>query len=301
MIVSYVAKQYNIVVMCLQTVSFQTIITTDYINTYTRTTYADRGMKWQVVLDPALLPNYPVRVGVLAFPSNGRQYSEYPYSALDIRTAGNHQHLEKIQRIDAVSESDVTFGGAQSPGRFYYRLSENDPNTFVHAGRECSIWVDADIAFDTADGLVKIDKAAAGKCPCSRQQMDELMYSPVLSDRIPPGIRCWTMVAPVIDNGEQKHTPTCCYDRNNSLIVEQGLANGMNLYRRFSGARQFDDEKHYSLCCGESYLAQRITTPQLCALYKARRPVSTCKNFRSGKTSEYHLYMTLSLCLCLYR
>ncbi|KAK2160224.1 hypothetical protein NP493_1661g00003 [Ridgeia piscesae] len=253
-----------------QTASFQTIIATDYINTYTKTTYADRGMTWQVVLDPALLPNYPARVGVLAFPTSGRQYSEYPYSALDIRTAGNDQHLAKIQRIDAVSESDVAYGGVQSSGQFYYRLSENDPNTFVHAGKECSTWADADVAFDATDGVVKIDAATAGKCPCSRQQMDELQYSEVLSDRITPGIRCWTMMTPFVDDGVQKHTPTCCYDRNDSLIVEPQLTNGMNVYRRFSGSRQLDDEKLYGLCCGEAYLTQRISTPQLCSLYKTR-------------------------------
>ncbi|KAI0239341.1 Mucin-like protein [Lamellibrachia satsuma] len=269
-----------------RTASFQTIITTDYINTYTKTTYADRGMKWQVVLDPAMLPSYPARVGTLAFSSKGRQYSEYPYSALDVRTAGNEVHVAKIQRIDAVSESDVTYGGAQSSGQFYYRLSENDPGTFVHAGRECSNWAEADIAFDTNDGAVKIDEATAGKCPCSRQQMDYLQYSEVLSDRITQGIRCWTMLTLFVNDGDQKHTPTCCYDINDSLVVDPELTNGMNLYRRFSGARQLDDDKYYSLCCGEAYLAQRIATPELCALYKTRRPVSTCKNFRSGKTSN---------------
>ena len=253
-------------------------------------------MKWQVVLDPALLPKYPARVGVLAFPSSGRRYSEYPYSALDIRTAGNDQHLAKIQRIDAVSESDVTYGGAQSHGQFFYRLSDNDPNTFVHAGRECGNWLDADIAFDTMDGVGKIDETMADSCPCSRLQLDDLLYTTVLSDRIPPDIRCWTMVAPTVDNVDGSQTPSCCYNRNNSLVVEPTLTNGMNLYRRFSGPRQLNDEKHYSLCCGETFMARRFTTPQLRGLYTARRPASTCRNYRSAKTSQCQLY-NMYICL----
>ena len=268
-----------------QTVSFQTIITTDYTNTYTKTTYADRGMKWLVVLDAALLPVYPARVGQLEFSGNVREYSEYKYSSLDIRV--NPNDLAKIQRIDAVSESDNTYGGTQSKGQFYYQLSLNDANTFVHAGRDCSRWVADDIAFDSSSGAVQIDAATAGKCPCSRQQMDRLMYGEVFSDRIPQGIRCFTMLTLFVNNGSQQHTPSCCYNGNDSLVVEPAQTNGMNLYRRFSGARQLVDEKHYSLCCGDVYLAQRITTPALCALYITRRPVSICQNFNSGQTSEY--------------
>ena len=117
--------------------SFQTIVATDYANTYAKHTYNDRAMNWSVVLDSGTQPNYPARKGFLSLTpaattatTSGattsttatRHYDEYKYSYADVRsvtgTNAVQNLIDKIEKIDAVQEATVAYNGDVKPGRF---------------------------------------------------------------------------------------------------------------------------------------------------------------------------------------
>ena len=84
-----------------QTVTFQVVMITDYVNTYAKVIYNDREMTWDVLRNS--VKNYPVRIGLL---KQNETAEEYPQSYLNLISSPEDQ--DKIERIDDVTPTSLT-------------------------------------------------------------------------------------------------------------------------------------------------------------------------------------------------
>lgn len=259
-----------------KTVSFQTIVATDFSNTYVSTTYADRGMTWDLKLSAGTSPTYPVRVGwVGTDPDATVHSSEYTYSYWDIRT-GSPTLIPRIQNIDAYATD-----GRGRVGYQYYVLTNND-GTFIHPGVQCANWVAAD-KVDTS--TPKINQIDVGKCPCDLTQMTSSWRLGTVIN----SFKCYLRVRLT-----QEHTPHCCYDSSGAIVTSPTPANGRNLYQRYSGTKRASTLTHYGYCCSQSYITTGQTTQALCDAFLVERPVSTCNNYVKCKAGNAFSVLMLS-------
>ena len=83
-----------------QTVTFQVVMITDYVNTYAKVIYNDREMTWDVLRNS--VKNYPVRIGLL---KQNETAQEYPQSYLSL--VSSPEDKDKIQRIDDVTPTSL--------------------------------------------------------------------------------------------------------------------------------------------------------------------------------------------------
>lgn len=240
-------------------------------------------MLWKVPVNKATLPNYPVRIGYLAFPDGQRKYEEYPYSFLSVMVSGNLDKVNGIERISDIAESSVKSGGSTQPGVFYYSLSNNDERTFQHPGLQCFEWIKADEGQDAIS--VPINVTYATLCPSTRDQVSDSSYQ--LYSTI-DGINCYIHRVPLYSNLPEMHTPRCCYLSSGAIITSPRLAK--NLYARYTGTKLQADDDMYSLCCGQAYLETGYTSTELCSRYLERRPVSTDTNYKSITICMYYFY-----------
>ena len=112
-------------------ISFQTVMVSDYVNTYAKHTYSDRAMNWSIVLDAGSQPYYPARKGFLSIaPDAGgatRHSDEYRYSFADVRSVNGESAVaalvERIEKIDAVVESSLAYNGDVRPGRLEFTVT----------------------------------------------------------------------------------------------------------------------------------------------------------------------------------
>ena len=259
---------------CFQTINFQTVLVTDYTNTYVKMIYEDRAMSWRLGLDTAVLPvnSYPARVGFRVQAETSVLHEDYVYSFLDVSQASNHPHITSIEQIDGVSETQIGGGGWNEQGRFFYALSDHDAATFVHAGKICKDWLVADDLPGRI--LTPIEPSHAASCPCTLNVLKLLLakYQRLTHDVIPAGIECYGEVAVAM-------TPRCCYDGNGLLIADHQQTAGFALYQAFTGAEGEVDISAYEYCCGQENLLSRASSVSLCSSFLGRRPLSTCDSF----------------------
>lgn len=83
-----------------QTVTFQVVMITDYVNTYAKVIYNDREMTWDVLRNS--VKNYPVRIGLL---KQNETAQEYPQSYLNLISSPEDQ--DRIQKIDDVTPTSL--------------------------------------------------------------------------------------------------------------------------------------------------------------------------------------------------
>ena len=83
-----------------QTVTFQLVMISDYVNTYVKVIYSDRDMKWDVL---ASVGNYPVRIGLL---KQNEAAEEYPQSYLNL--ISTPEDKEKIEKIDSATPTALS-------------------------------------------------------------------------------------------------------------------------------------------------------------------------------------------------
>ena len=246
----------------------QTILVTSYVDTYVINTYEDRAMKWNVLVNAASLPNYPVRIGYLAFKDTTRYYQEYQYSFTN-----DYDNLDKIQRIDTVQQT-----GASEPGLFYYELDDNNDATFINPGYECRKWLDEDEAFDISTGT-SIDSTLASSCAESLNNAQLYSYNKYINVNIPTEYTCYTLKRAALyphtsdASLDQVQTPRCCYDSRNALVTQPTLLQGLNLFQRFSSTiKQNEEMAMYENCCSQGHIKSGSSTLELCNAFKERRP-----------------------------
>ena len=257
-----------------QTVEVQSILVTSFIDTYVLTTYQDRSMHWNVLVNAASLPHYPVRIGYLAFNGAVRHYNEYQYSF-----TSDYSNLDKIQKIDQETQT-----GASNAGEFYYVLDDNNENSFTNPGYKCRRWVDEDRAFDVTSGTT-IDFTLAASCMVSLNHGQLYSYNKYINSNIPSGYTCYTLkkakkFSHSSDSSlNQVQTPRCCYDSDNALVTEPALIKGLNLYQRFASTLKHNEEfEMYQHCCSKANIQAGTSTVDLCTAFKGRRPVASSTN-----------------------
>lgn len=271
----------------LQTVTFQTVLVTDYANTYTEVSYEDGGMTWSIPTDT--LQFYPVRIGTLAYTSadySNKITNDYLHSSLLLFTASAVDILE-LERIDVYSENDIYGSNYPStqPGRFFYELSINSPlPTFFHAGYLCYTWLEQEAIYATS---YPVDLTDAHACPSNLNQLQQvsLQYTEYVSTS---EYACYNKIVGQAGGTNQNLRHRCCYYLTSGcLIQDPRLVNGVNLYARFDSPQMELDDEAYSYCCASSYIASHMTDTAKCTQFKTFRPVSDFSAFASPTACKY--------------
>ena len=270
----------------LQTVTFQAILVTDFINTYTKITYKDRGMRWSINLNKGIIPSYPAGVGCLF--RDKIYYEQYRYSFFDTREGLENKKM--IEKIDAVIQSKayhLSTSGGKTPGRFYFQLN-NAKDANVNPGYACWKWIESDKIFDTI--YTAIDYQEAETCPPIFNQF-QIFQNEVFANTA--DYICWKDLFPEKNAGNQERSKRCCYEKGNgALITTPSLVGGLNTYQRFSGSLLTRDNNMYSTCCSEVNIKKGLSSRSLCKQFINRRPVCTSKHFK-GSSAGNTLIMKL--------
>ena len=226
----------------LQTVTFQSILATDYKTTYYVTVYADGGMQWTVPMSgvPGSNNEYVARVAIVCGSSD--KYT-YDYSQLPHSQIINKGKIERIQNVyqiytgfstDAVTlfqkrktSGSITYGDAGGSssvpaygrrGVFVFVLK----TVTSHPVLRCKSW----LASATAISNVKL----AHRCPATKAQM----VSPSIFTRTVVGDYEFFFIPGTNSNEGMNCGYISPAKANKGTLIDKSLykpVNGNNLYR----------------------------------------------------------------------
>ena len=158
---------------------------------------------------------YPVRIGMVIQNIQGnlqQETTEYPYSGLNL--VNDIDNLDKIQRIDSVSEFDIYSSSNINKGRFYQNLTNNDPDSFLNPGLKCQVWLNEDEEFYYMHSEYIAEDT--GSCPCDISEVLLSVYEEINARDMQEMDNIWCYrkywVLATEEEGEGL-TPRCCYDR----------------------------------------------------------------------------------------
>ncbi|KAL5013300.1 hypothetical protein ScPMuIL_007570 [Solemya velum] len=259
-------------------VTLQLVLATDFRNTFAKYVYDDRGMGWNIALNKATQPVYPVWMGAV-IPSGlaNLNVHKYSFSFLDIHVPDMEVNLNKIKKIDQVIPSDVDGLGSQS-GQFFWSLSDNN-DSFIHPAVVCNNWIVGDIEIDSEENPINVEDSTF--CPCSLDQMIKTFYVQLDSSRIPATLTCWKKKNSPLAAVAGEHARRCCYFPGGQLVENVLDTNGMTTYTRHSGDAGDKDDAMFDVCCSSTIINQ--AKEYLCSQYLARRPACTCNKVKTAK------------------
>ncbi|KAL3851663.1 hypothetical protein ACJMK2_015392, partial [Sinanodonta woodiana] len=282
------------------TVTFQSILISNYVHTFWIAKYGDRQMLWNIALD-STMTHYPAQVGL--YVQGGTKFI-YHYGYLPYTDANNMDFIEKIDQVyfvvpvtisslQTLKNLWVTSGyqytkdkttaessysgqyGLLKLGEVFLGLTDNS-QSFRHLAIEFDDWLSMDIA----DQTNVIDVAHAQECPCTLSQASSV-FEPVHDpkSKIPAGVRCITKIN--YQDSNDGRAVRCCYNFQNQLIYDHAAVNGMNTYRRYFPPKSDKDDDIYSFACSSD--VHSYTGEDLCSKFIKRRPHSAgCIEFKSS-------------------
>nr|XP_022299294.1 uncharacterized protein LOC111108065 [Crassostrea virginica] len=270
-----------------ETVTFQVVMITDYVNTYAKVIYNDREMTWDVLRNS--VKNYPVRIGLL---KQNETAEEYPQSYLNLISSPEDQ--DRIQRIDDVTPTSLT-GDVKWPrkGFFYYKISgSGGVSASSHPGLVCSTFL-TNKKNELQNSSFSVKKADVSKCPPSASQLTDSLKELKIAG-IPSSMTCYAKRSALSSTATDERTPRCCYDNaNKGLITDPSVAKGFNIYmvRKPTSKIQTEADTNYGVCCDE---ANRFAAKEdLCSQYTTVLPVCSSKDFvasgAGGALGDPHL------------
>ncbi len=268
--------------LIFQTVTYQTVIVTDFSNTYVEVTY--EYMNWVFSNYQIFSNNFPVRFETLRYvPDEKLDGFMYSYPPV----MGDTKAVQYLTRLDLYSENDLGIpGGSIDMGRYYFQLTDTIVYT-KSSGYQCSVWLVAEKGYEKSGGINRKD---AQRCPPYYERFnltDKATYKILKQES---SFVCLEVKEDerTIEWGSQKHSRVCCYtktndasnvnfgrlmDTNEDVVTLQGL----NLYQRWPGGVNptliKDDPYYYTVCCGGENIKNNDTTPTLCAEYLNFRPI----------------------------
>ncbi|KAK3609842.1 hypothetical protein CHS0354_029882, partial [Potamilus streckersoni] len=281
-----------------ETVTFQSILISNYVHTFWIAKYGDRQMLWNIALD-STMGNYPAQVGI--YVETGTKFI-YHYAYLPYTDVSNKDFISKIDQVyfvvpisisslQTLKNLWVTNGyqytkdkataeqcynghyGLLKWGEVFLGLTDNS-QSFIHLSIEFDDWLSTDMA----DQTNVIDIRHVEECPCTLSQASSV-FKPVHDpkSKIQAGFMCISKEDDQESNDGR--ALRCCYNLQKQLILDHAAVNGMNTYRRYLPPRSDKDDDMYDLACSSN--VHSYTGEDLCSKFIAQRPHSTgCIEFK---------------------